>query len=129
LMTLVTLAVVFAYFTYPRDEHRNGGRFSWLKRYGFWRSTIILLSAVPIAIVTNAARVSGTGILARYYGTRVADGFFHEFSGWVVYIVAFLLLFAVGWLLDLCARRKRKGKDDAQGQRRAQALGVETAID
>jgi hypothetical protein len=30
----------------------------------------------------------------------VADGFFHTFSGWVVYIVAFLLLFAVGWLLD-----------------------------
>jgi hypothetical protein len=30
----------------------------------------------------------------------VADGFFHSFSGWVVYIAAFLLLFAVGWLLD-----------------------------
>jgi hypothetical protein len=30
----------------------------------------------------------------------VADGFFHAFSGWVVYIVAFLLLFAVGWILD-----------------------------
>ena len=112
LMTLVTLAVVFAYFTYPRDEDKNGGRFAWLKRYGFWRATIIILSAVPIAIVTNAARVSGTGILARYYGTQVADGFFHEFSGWVVYIVAFMLLFAVGWLLDRIARRK-KGKGNA----------------
>ncbi|HYX43322.1 MAG TPA: exosortase, partial [Pyrinomonadaceae bacterium] len=109
LMTLVTLAVVFAYFTYPRNEDKSVGRFAWLKRYGFWRATIIILSAVPIAIVTNAARVSGTGILARYYGTQIADGFFHEFSGWVVYIVAFMLLFAVGWLLDRLARRK-KGK-------------------
>lgn len=118
LMTLVTLAVVFAYFTYPKNEGKgdgtNGkghnargrGRFAWLRSYGAWRSIILVVSAVPIAIITNAGRVSGTGILSRYYGTRVADGFFHEFSGWVVYIVAFLLLFALGSLLDLFGRRK-----------------------
>ena len=102
LMTLMTLAVVFAYFTHPRSNDSNGptGRFSWLRSYGFWRSTILVLSAVPIAILTNATRVSGTGILSHYYGTGVADGFFHTFSGWAIYIVAFLLLFAVGWILD-----------------------------
>ena len=99
MMTLVTLAVVFAYFTFPRSDDSPGphGR---MRTYGFVRSSIIVLSAVPIAILTNAARVSGTGILARYYGTGVADGFFHEFSGWVVYVVAFLLLFGIGWILD-----------------------------
>jgi exosortase len=114
LMTLVTLAVVFAYFTHPRNDSGDDDQppksplvfstmkfaLSRLKRSGFWRSTIIVVSAVPIAIFTNALRVSGTGVLARYYGTRVADGFFHTFSGWVIYVVAFLLLFAVGWLLD-----------------------------
>jgi exosortase len=102
LMTLVTLAVVFAYFTHPRSDDRPGGGsgWGWLRSYGFWRSTILVISAVPIAIVTNAARVSGTGILAHYYGTQVADGFFHSFSGWAMYIVAFLLLFGVGWILD-----------------------------
>jgi exosortase len=119
LMTLVTLAVVFAYFTYPKDEGKgdgtngNGarlrGHFAWLKSYGTWRSIILVVSAVPIAIITNAGRVSGTGILSRYYGTRVADGFFHEFSGWVVYIVAFLLLFSLGSLLDLFGNRKARG--------------------
>ena len=64
------------------------------------RAVLIVLAAVPIAIVTNAARVSGTGVLSHYYGTEVADGFFHSFSGWVVYVVAFLLLFAFGWLVD-----------------------------
>jgi exosortase len=98
LMTLMTLAVVFAYFTHPRSG--KGGKFGWLPSYGFWRSTILVLSAVPIAILTNAARVSGTGILSHYYGTEVADGFFHSFSGWAIYIVAFLILFAVGWILD-----------------------------
>jgi exosortase len=98
LMTLVTLAVVFAYFTTPSDEDGSGGK--RLARYRTLRAVLIVLAAVPIAIVTNAARVSGTGVLARYYGTQVADGFFHEFSGWVIYIAAFLLLFAFGWLID-----------------------------
>jgi exosortase len=96
LMTLITLAVVFAYFTHPNsDPDHPKTRF-----YGMLRSVIIVLSAIPIAIVTNALRVSGTGVLAHYYGTQIADGFFHSFSGWVVYIVAFLMLFGVGWLLD-----------------------------
>ena len=47
-------------------------------------------SAVPIAILTNAAGQRHR-VLAHYYGTRVADGFFHEFSGWVIYIAAALL--------------------------------------
>lgn len=109
LMTLVTLALVFAYFSHPRTgngpgesvaESRSVSRFAPLKRWGFWRSILIVLSAVPIAIFTNALRVSGTGVLAHYYGTRVADGFFHSFSGWLIYVAAFLLLFAFGWLLD-----------------------------
>lgn len=103
LMTLVTLAVVFAYFTYPKsdgdDSDRKGG-LAWLRSYGWWRAVIIVLSAVPIAILTNALRVSGTGVLSHYYGTEVADGFFHTFSGWVIYIAAFLMLFAVGWVVD-----------------------------
>lgn len=92
LMTLVTLAVIYAYFTTPKSPDA--------KRFAIIRSIALVLSAVPIAILTNALRVSGTGVLAHYYGTKVADGFFHSFSGWVVYIAAALLLFATGWFLD-----------------------------
>ena len=102
LMTLLTLAVVFAYFSHsPSDDPPDSGkRFGWLRSYWFWRSAILVISAVPIAILTNAFRVSGTGVLAHYYGTAVADGFFHTFSGWAIYIVAFILLFGIGMLLD-----------------------------
>jgi exosortase len=104
LMTLLTLAVVFAYFTHnPSDDGNppeSGKRFGWLKSYWFWRAAIIVVSAVPIAILTNAFRVSGTGVLAHYYGTEVADGFFHSFSGWAIYIAAFILLFGIGMILD-----------------------------
>ena len=112
LMTLVTLAVVFAYFTYPNSGDGNKdrkGRLAWLRSYAWWRSVIIVLSAVPIAILTNALRVSGTGVLSHYYGTEVADGFFHSFSGWVIYIVAFLMLFAVAWVVDRFRPAHKKG--------------------
>lgn len=121
LMTLVTLAVVFAYFTHPRGGDTGNGAdaspasrlVSRVKTYGFWRSTLLVSSAVPIAIFTNALRVSGTGVLAHYYGTQVADGFFHSFSGWVIYVVAFVLLFGVGLILD---RVKPKNSDNGRGR-------------
>lgn len=122
LMTLVTLAVVYAYFTGPKgrptsfslwptsadDSTQDNDKLKfvgqWLRSFAIWRALILVAAAVPIAILTNALRVSGTGVLAHYYGTRVADGFFHTFSGWVIYVAAALLLFATGWALDRFAR-------------------------
>jgi exosortase len=126
LMTLVTLAVVFAYFTHPRsnDGSGKGGKFGFLRSYGFWRSSILVISAVPIAILTNASRVSGTGILSHYYGTQVADGFFHSVSGWAIYVVAFLLLFGVGFILDRF-KPKQKATSGVEGMpERDHASGV-----
>lgn len=120
LMTLFTLAVVLAYFTYARsggDKNGGSGSSPWsrLKEFRFWRAILLVVSAVPIAILTNAMRVSGTGVLSHYYGTEVADGFFHSFSGWVIYVVAFLLLFAFGWLLDRLASSLGGGNDKGDG--------------
>ena len=64
-------------------------------------------------------------MLARYYGTRVADGFFHSFSGWVLYIVAFLMLFAVGWLLD---RFKPSGSGFLRAAAPTRADGKRTSV-
>ena len=125
LMTLVTLAVVFAYFTHTPadDEPGSGKRFGWFRSYWFWRAVILVGSAVPIAILTNAFRVSGTGVLAHYYGTAVADGFFHSFSGWAIYIVAFILLFGIGMILD---RFKPAQDGDRPSERKSP--GPETAV-
>jgi exosortase len=126
LMTLLTLAVVFAYFTHSPDDDNDRGsgkRFGWLKSYWFWRAVILVGSAIPIAILTNAFRVSGTGVLAHYYGTAVADGFFHSFSGWAIYIVAFILLFGIGMILD---RFRPTHADDKQSERKS--AEPETAV-
>ena len=83
LISLLTLGIVFGYFTDPRG----------------WVRTVIALSTVPVAIISNGARVAGTGIAAHRWGPTVAEGFFHEFSGWVVFIVAFVLMLALQQLI------------------------------
>jgi exosortase/archaeosortase family protein len=60
---------------------------------------VIALSTIPVAIISNGARVAGTGIAAHRWGPAVAEGFFHEFSGWVVFIVAFVLMLALQQLI------------------------------
>lgn len=52
----------------------------------------LILLVLPIAIMTNAGRVVGTGILAHFYDSRIAEGFFHEFSGLLIFLTASLLL-------------------------------------
>jgi exosortase/archaeosortase family protein len=133
LMTLLTLAVVFAYFTYPKShDDEKKGRWSWLKSFAWWRSVLIVFSAVPIAIFTNALRVSGTGVLSHYYGTEIADGFFHSFSGWAIYVVAFLLLFAVGWVIDrfrpAAVTKSSSAVSEESGSKGAKAVSVAPII-
>jgi exosortase len=63
------------------------------------RRWLLVLSAVPIAIFTNAIRVFVTGILAQYWGGKAAEGFFHEFAGMAVFGLAMAMLLGVGALL------------------------------
>ena len=79
LVSLLTLAIVLGYFSDPRG----------------WVRTLVALSSIPVAIVTNGFRVAGTGIAAHRFGAEVAEGFFHEFSGWLVFVTAFMLMLAV----------------------------------
>jgi EpsI family protein len=53
-----------------------------------WMRIAIAASAIPTAIVSNGLRIAGTAVAAHYYGAAAAEGFFHEFSGWVLFGVA-----------------------------------------
>jgi exosortase len=79
LISLLLMAIVLAYFSEPR-----GGR-----------RLLIAAAAVPIAVVANALRVAGTGIASEYVSPAAAEGVFHSFSGWVVFVVACAGLMAV----------------------------------
>jgi exosortase len=65
----------------------------------WWQHLILIGSVIPIAIVTNAFRVTGTGLLAHYFGEHAAQGFFHGFSGWAILIMASFLICTEVFLL------------------------------
>jgi exosortase/archaeosortase family protein len=52
---------------------------------------------VLVAISANLIRVTGTGLLAHYWGPEAAAGFFHLAYGKVVYLIM-LVPFVVGVL-------------------------------
>jgi len=84
IMSLTMLSVIFA--------HLSGN--------GWWRKAFLIFSAIPIAMLANILRVSGTGILAHFFGNKVARGFLHEFSGLAVFVFGLVLLFLVFNLLN-----------------------------
>ncbi len=102
LMTLVTLALILAYFT--RENTENGQTRFW-KNPDFWRGTALMFSAIPIAILTNAARVTATGVLTYYYGKRATEETWHDLAGWLVYLAALILLITVNFLLRIVFRK------------------------
>jgi exosortase len=85
LISLLTLGIVYGYFTEPR----------------IWIRVVLSLASVPVAIAANALRVAGTGFAAHIYGAAAAEGYFHLFSGWLVFVSAFAMLFVFHRILLL----------------------------
>ena len=83
LQALLALGAVYGYFT----------------QKAAWKKWALVLLSVPIAIAANAFRVAGTGFLAHYWGGEMAQGFYHGFAGWIVFVVAFALLLGCGGVL------------------------------
>lgn len=92
LLSLGTLAIIYGYFAEK----------SVLKRW------VLAFSAIPIAVAANALRIMGTGLLGQYWDPDKAQGFFHEFSGWLIFVLSVVMLFAVHRLMNARAQRNQK---------------------
>ncbi len=88
LMSLMTLAIIYGYLVEPR----------WLRRLS------LIVAAIPIAVIANALRVAGTGLLGQYWAPERALGFFHTFSGWLLFVLSLMMLFSLHGLMRLFGR-------------------------
>lgn len=82
LLSLTFLALTYAYIFDKRA----------------WMRPVLFLCAIPIAIAANAIRLTMTGFLSEY-SPRLAEGFFHTFEGWILFMVALAALVATHWLI------------------------------
>jgi len=85
LLSLVTLSIIYGYLMEKR----------------IWVRVVLACAAVPIAVFANSFRIFGTGLLVQYWDPELAQGFFHEFQGWLVFVVSLVLLFALHRLINL----------------------------
>jgi len=69
-------------------------------RASFWKRAVLVLSAVPVTVFTNSLRIATVGFLYPVWGAKVAEGFFHDFSGWLIFMVSLAILLAEMWLLS-----------------------------
>jgi exosortase len=92
LMSLFTLAIFYGYFL----------------EKSFWRRVALVLASIPIAIAANAVRILGTGLCVQYWDPDKALGFFHEFSGWVIFLVSLACLFIVHRAMSLFPVKRRQ---------------------
>jgi exosortase D (VPLPA-CTERM-specific) len=76
LLPLIVLGIILAY----------------LFKAGFWKRAVMVLSTIPLSIVTNSLRIALTGILYQSWGAEAAEGFFHGFSGWLIFMFSFAVL-------------------------------------
>ncbi len=67
---------------------------------------VILLIAVAVAVLLNVVRVAATGVLAHFYDPKSATGFFHTFSGLVVFFIGLIILYSIGTWIERRAKRR-----------------------
>jgi len=87
LLSLSFLALVYAY---------------WFDRK-VWMRPVLLVAAIPIAIVSNSARVTLNGILSEI-NPELTHGFYHQLEGWTVFVFALAALIVTHKVVDLLWR-------------------------
>ena len=92
LMSLIALAVAYGYFVEQR----------------LWARITLVVMMLPIAVASNALRVVGTGVVTYFWGPQYAEGFFHFFQGWLIFVSAVGCMLFVHWFLSHLAPLRRK---------------------
>jgi exosortase D (VPLPA-CTERM-specific) len=65
---------------------------AYLYKAPFWKRAVVVISAAPLTILLNSFRIAVTALLVNNFGNQMAEGFLHEFEGWVVFLMGVLLL-------------------------------------
>jgi exosortase D (VPLPA-CTERM-specific) len=91
LMPLILMGLLFGYFYCRR----------------WWQNALLLIAVIPLSIVVNAIRIFFTGMLHVWGYPELAEDFFHDFSGWIVFILAGAILFGLCLMLKWIGERRK----------------------
>ena len=72
---------------------------AYLYQASLWKKFVIFLSTLPITVFMNSFRIGAIGVAVERWGPAMAEGFLHDFEGWVIFMACFGVLFIEMWLL------------------------------
>jgi exosortase/archaeosortase family protein len=76
--------------------------YAYLTQRALWQKWLLFVCALPLAVVGNMARIFTIALVARFFGQQAGTGFYHDYSGYLVFIVGTLLMMQVGaWIARL----------------------------
>ncbi len=79
---------------------------AYLFKGPIWQKILIFLSSAPLTIFMNSFRIGVIGIMVDNWGTKMAEGFLHDFEGWIIFLFCMALLFLEMWLFSRLSGRK-----------------------
>ena len=79
---------------------------AYLFKGAVWKKIIIFVSCAPITILMNSFRIGIIGVLVEHWGISMAEGFLHDFEGWIVFMACMVVLFLEMWLLSKVGSEK-----------------------
>lgn len=80
---------------------------SYFYQEALWKRVFVVISSIPITVLMNSFRIGVIGVLVEHYGIEQAEGFLHDFEGWVVFMACVALLVIEMWLLSMFGRDRR----------------------
>ena len=89
----------------------------WFKAH-WWKRVVLFLSSIPLAIFVNSFRIAATGVLYSMFGAEVAEGFFHGFSGWLIFMFAIPCLLLEMWVLRRIPPAENAKRETRNAKRR-----------
>lgn len=75
--------------------------YAWLTQTGRWRRVVLAVSAIPLAVAANIVRIVAIALVAEYIDRQTALTLYHDYSGFMVFVVAVLLMLALGATLNI----------------------------
>lgn len=84
---------------------------AYVYRAPMWKRALLFLSSIPVTVLMNSLRIGLIAVSVEYWGKEMAEGFLHDFEGWVMFMASLGVLLVEMFVLNLIGRQRQRFRD------------------